>query len=224
DAGAFWRVASDHKAKVIFSAPTAYRAIRAADPEGDLWRQYDSSQLESVFSAGERLDEDTYHWLVEVTNKPVIDHWWQTDAGWPIVANLRGLDPMPMNPGSPSVPVPGSQVGVVNPLGEPVEPGMEGNNVINLPLPPGAMVSLFGEPERFRTSYMAAFPGYYETGDTGYIDDDGYVFVLGRSDDVINVAGHRLSTGTLEAVIAEHPAVAETAVIGVTDGLKRSEE
>ncbi|HIW45980.1 MAG TPA: AMP-binding protein [Candidatus Yaniella excrementigallinarum] len=220
DAGAFWRVASDHKAKVIFSAPTAYRAIRAADPEGDLWRQYDLSQLESVFSAGERLDEDTYHWLVEVTNKPVIDHWWQTESGWPIVANLRGLDPMPMKPGSPSVPVPGYQVGVVNPLGEPVEPGMEGNIVIKLPLPPGAMVGLFGEPERFHTSYMAAFPGYYETGDTGYIDDDGYVFVLGRSDDVINVAGHRLSTGTLEAVIAQHPAVAETAVIGVHDGIK----
>src|SRR5699024_4174954 len=190
DAGAYWRVASDHKAKVMFSAPTAYRAIRAADPEGDLWRQYDLSQLESVFSAGERLDEDTYHWLVEVTNKPVIDHWWQTESGWPIVANLRGLDPMPMKPGSPSVPVPGYQVGVVNPLGEPVEPGMEGNIVIKLPLPPGAMVGLFGEPERFHTSYMAAFPGYYETGDTGYIDDDGYVFVLGRSDDVINVAGH----------------------------------
>lgn len=166
DAGAFWRVASDHKAKVIFSAPTAYRAIRAADPEGDLWRQYDLSQLESVFSAGERLDEDTYHWLVEVTNKPVIDHWWQTESGWPIVANLRGLDPMPMKPGSPSVPVPGYQVGVVNPLGEPVEPGMEGNIVIKLPLPPGAMVGLFGEPERFHTSYMAAFPGYYETGST----------------------------------------------------------
>lgn len=220
DAGAFWRVTADHKAKVIFSAPTAYRAIRAADPEGALWQQYDLSNLQSVFSAGERLDEDTYHWLVEVTKKPVIDHWWQTESGWPIVANLRGLDPMPMKPGSPSVPVPGYQVGVVNPLGEPVDPGIEGNIVIKLPLPPGAMVGLFGEPERFHSSYMAAFPGYYETGDTGYIDDDGYVFVLGRSDDVINVAGHRLSTGTLESVIAQHPAVAETAVIGVHDGIK----
>ena len=220
DAGAFWRVASEHKAKMIFSAPTAYRAIRAADPTGDQWQRYDMSALDAVFSAGERLDEDTYHWLGEVTGKPVVDHWWQTETGWPIVANLRGLDPMPLKAGSPSVAVPGYQVGIVNPLGEPVQPGTEGNIVIKLPLPPGAMVGLYGEPERFHSSYMAAFPGYYETGDTGYMDDEGYVFVLGRSDDVINVAGHRLSTGTLEAVIAEHPAVAETAVIGVADGLK----
>ena len=220
DAGAFWRVASEHGAKMIFSAPTAYRAIRAADPAGEQWKRYDMSKLTNIFSAGERLDEDTYHWLGEVTGKPVVDHWWQTETGWPIVANLRGLDPMPMKAGSPSVPVPGYDVGIVNPLGEPVEPGTEGNIVIKLPLPPGAMVGLYGEPERFHSSYLAAFPGYYETGDTGYIDDDGYVFVLGRSDDVINVAGHRLSTGTLESVIAEHPAVAETAVIGVTDGIK----
>lgn len=220
DAGAFWRVASQHDAKMIFSAPTAYRAIRAADPRGELWNDYDMSGLNTIFSAGERLDEDTYHWLGEVTGKPVIDHWWQTESGWPIVANLRGLDPMPLKPGSPSVPVPGYQVSIVDPLGEPVPAGMEGNIVVKLPLPPGAMVGLYGEPERFQSSYFAAFPGYYETGDTGYMDDDGYVFVLGRSDDVINVAGHRLSTGTLESVIAEHPAVAETAVIGVTDGLK----
>lgn len=220
DAGAFWRVASEHGAKMIFSAPTAYRAIRAADPTGEQWQHYDLSKLTNIFSAGERLDEDTYHWLGQVTGKPVVDHWWQTETGWPIVANLRGLAPMPMKAGSPSVPVPGYNVGVVNPLGEPVSPGTEGNIVIKLPLPPGAMVGLYGEPERFYSSYLAAFPGYYETGDTGYIDDDGYVFVLGRSDDVINVAGHRLSTGTLESLIAEHPAVAETAVIGVSDGLK----
>ena len=220
DAGAFWRVASEHNAKMIFSAPTAYRAIRAADPTGEQWQRYDMSALDAVFSAGERLDEDTYHWLGDVTGKPIVDHWWQTETGWPIVANLRGLDPMPFKPGSPSVAVPGYHVGIVNPLGEPVEPGTEGNIVIKLPLPPGAMVGLYGEPERFHSSYMAAFPGYYETGDTGYMDDEGYVFVLGRPDDVINVAGHRLSTGTLEAVIAEHPAVAETAVIGVADGLK----
>src|SRR5699024_6379976 len=196
------------------------RAIRAADPEGQQWQKYDMSALRNVFSAGERLDEDTYHWLAEVTGKPVVDHWWQTETGWPIVANLRGLDPMPMKPGSPSVPVPGYDVGIVNPLGEPVGPGSEGNIVIKLPLPPGAMVGLYGEPERFHSSYMAAFPGFYETGDTGYIDEDGYVFVLSRSDDVINVAGHRLSTGTLESVIADHPVVAETAVIGVADGIK----
>lgn len=220
DAGAFWRVASEHGAKMIFSAPTAYRAIRAADPTGEQWQHYDLSKLTNIFSAGERLDEDTYHWLGQVTGKPVVDHWWQTETGWPIVANLRGLAPMPMKAGSPSVPVPGYDVGVVDPLGEPVSPGAEGNIVIKLPLPPGAMVGLYGEPERFYSSYLAAFPGYYETGDTGYIDDDGYVFVLGRSDDVINVAGLRLSTGTLESLIAEHPAVAETAVIGVSDGLK----
>lgn len=220
DAGAFWRVAADHRAKMIFSAPTAYRAIRAADPKGELWQRYDMSALETIFAAGERLDEDTYHWLGRVTGKPVVDHWWQTETGWPIVANLRGLDPMPLKPGSPSVPVPGYRVSVVDPLGESVATGTEGNIVVELPLPPGAMVGLYGEPERFHSSYMAAFPGYYETGDTGYIDEVGYVFVLGRSDDVINVAGHRLSTGTLESVIAEHPAVAETAVIGVADGLK----
>lgn len=220
DAGAFWRVASEHKATMIFSAPTAYRAIRAADPTGQQWGNYDLSALETIFSAGERLDEDTYHWLADISGKPVVDHWWQTETGWPIVANLRGLDPMPAKPGSPSVPVPGYDVRVVDPLGEPVEAGTEGNIVIKLPLPPGAMVGLYGEPERFHSSYMAAFPGYYETGDTGYIDADGYVFVLGRSDDVINVAGHRLSTGTLESVIAQHPVVAEAAVIGVHDDIK----
>lgn len=220
DPGAFWRVASEYGTKMIFSAPTAYRAIRAADPNGEHWQRYDMSALETVFSAGERLDEDTYAWLEKVTGKPVVDHWWQTETGWPIVANPRGLDPMPIKPGSPSVPAPGWRVSVVNPLGEPVAAGTEGNIVVELPLPPGAMVGLYGEPERFHSSYMAAFPGYYETGDTGYLDDDGYVYILGRSDDVINVAGHRLSTGTLEAVIAEHPAVAETAVIGVADELK----
>src|SRR5699024_394612 len=148
DAGAFWRVASEHGANIIFSAPTAYRAIRAADPTGEQWQRYDMSKLTNIFSAGERLDEDTYHWLGKITGKPVVDHWWQTETGWPIAANLRGLAPMPLKAGSPSVPVPGYDVGVVNPLGEPVEPGTEGNIVIKLPLPPGAMVGLYGEPER----------------------------------------------------------------------------
>lgn len=220
DAGAFWRICEEYKAKMIFTAPTAYRAIRKDDPKGEEYAKYDLSSLENVFSAGERLDENTYEWLVEVTGKPVVDHWWQTESGWPIAANLRGLDPMELKAGSPSLPVPGWDVKVVDFEGNPVVPQAEGNIVVSLPLPPGAMVGLWNDEQRFHSSYMDAFPGYYLTGDTGFMDDDGYVYILGRSDDVINVAGHRLSTGTIESLVTAHPAVTECAVIGVADRLK----
>lgn len=220
DAGAFWRVVSEHKAKILFTAPTALRAIRKMDPEGELSKNYDLSSLETLFAAGERLDPETYAWASGVLGVPVVDNWWQTETGWPICANLRGLDPMPVKAGSPSVPVPGYNVRVLDPLGEPVSPGQEGNLVIKLPMPPGTLQTLWGNDERFRSAYLNAFPGYYATGDSGLIDEDGYVFVMGRTDDVINVSGHRLSTGQMEQVVAEHPAVAECAVIGVADPLK----
>ncbi|MFT4042887.1 MAG: propionyl-CoA synthetase [Gordonia sp. (in: high G+C Gram-positive bacteria)] len=220
DAGAFWRVIAEHQVNALFTAPTAIRAIRKADPQADLVARHDTSSLRALFAAGERLDPDTFAWAGEVLGVPVIDHWWQTETGWAIAANLRGLEPMPLKPGSPTVPVPGYQVGVVDAAGNLLAPGVEGNIVIALPLPPGTLTGLWGDEERFRSSYLSAFPGYYLTGDSGYIDADGYVFVLGRSDDVINVAGHRLSTGSIEAVVAAHPAVAECAVIGIHDELK----
>ncbi|PXA79909.1 AMP-binding protein [Auritidibacter ignavus] len=220
DAGAFWRVAEEYGAKMLYAAPTAFRAIRKEDPRGEEVKKYDLSRLENVFSVGERLDEATYHWIVEITGKPVVDHWWQTETGWPVAANPRGLEKLPFKPGSPTVPMPGFQVSIVDAAGEPVAEGMEGNIVIKLPLPPGALIGLWNEEDRFKRSYLETFPGYYLTGDTGFIDEDGYIFVLGRSDDVINVAGHRLSTGTLEGLVAEHDAVAECAVIGVADELK----
>ena len=220
DAGAFWRLIAEHGVKALFTAPTAIRAIRREDPEGALIREHDLSRFETLFLAGERLDPDTYHWATAVLGVPVVDNWWQTETGWPIAANLRGLEPLPLKEGSPSVAVPGYDVRVLDGVGQEVAPGVEGNIVIRLPLPPGTLPTLWGDDDRYIGSYLSAFPGYYTTGDGGYRDEDGYLYVLGRTDDVINVAGHRMSTGVLEAVVAAHPAVAECAVIGVADRLK----
>jgi len=220
DAGAFWRVIAEHRVNALFTAPTAFRAIRKADPQAALLGAYDISSLRTLFLAGERLDPDTYHWAADRLGVPVVDHWWQTETGWPIAANLRGLEPMPVKPGSPTVPVPGYDVRVLRASGEECAPGEEGAICIRLPLPPGTLPTLWQDDERYVRSYLTAFPGYYLTGDGGYFDEDGYLFVMGRTDDVINVAGHRLSTGSMEAVLAAHPAVAECAVIGVADELK----
>ncbi|SIS21683.1 acetate--CoA ligase [Williamsia sterculiae] len=220
DAGAFWRVIDEHHVKALFTAPTAIRAIRKADPDATELRRYDVSSLRTLFAAGERLDPETFTWAGTVLGVPVVDHWWQTETGWAIVANLRGLEPMPLKAGSPTVPVPGFVVEVVDADGTPVGAGDEGNILVRLPLPPGTLTGLWNDEDRFRSSYLRAFDGYYLTGDTGYRDRDGYVVVLGRSDDVINVAGHRFSTGSFEAVVASHPAVAECAVIGIHDDIK----
>lgn len=220
DAGAFWRVIGDHKVNVLFTAPTALRAIRKADPDAALLAGYDTSSLKTLFVAGERLDTDTYYWAAEALGVPIVDHWWQTETGWAICANPRGLDSLPIKPGSPSVPMPGFNLSIVDASGEAVEAGEEGNIVLGLPLPPGTLTTLWGDDDRYVSSYLLAFEGCYATGDSGYRDEDGYVFVMGRTDDVINVAGHRLSTGSMEQVIGQHPAVAECAVIGVADPLK----
>ena len=220
DAGAFWRVISEHKVKVMFTAPTAFRAIKKEDPNGELLKKYDLQGFQTLFLAGERLDPDTYHWAGRLLNIPVIDHWWQTETGWAIVANPMGIEQFPIKAGSPTVPVPGYDVRVVDHGGHELGPNQEGNIVIRLPLPPGTLATLWHNDERFVKSYMTSFPGYYETSDGGYIDEDGYVYVMGRMDDVINVAGHRLSTGAMEEIIATHPAVAECAVIGTHDEVK----
>jgi propionyl-CoA synthetase len=221
DAGAFWRVIAEHKVKTMFTAPTAFRAIKKEDPAGLLARKYDLSALRYLFLAGERLDPETYRWAGELLGIPVIDHWWQTETGWPIAADLMGLDPMPTKPGSPTVPVPGYDVHVVDSAtGADVPPGVTGDIVVRLPLPPGCLPTLWGDDQRFVDSYLSRYPGAYLTGDGGYRDEDGYLYVMGRTDDVINVAGHRLSTGEMEEVLASHPAVAECAVIGVGDELK----
>ncbi|HTL91358.1 MAG TPA: propionyl-CoA synthetase [Steroidobacteraceae bacterium] len=220
DAGAFWRVAADHRVNALFTAPTAFRAIKKEDPQGALIARYDLGSLRTLFLAGERCDPATVHWAESKLRVPVIDHWWQTETGWPVAANCRGLTPLPVKPGSASVPVPGYDVRVLDDGGEPVAAGKIGNIVIRLPLPPGTLTSLWKNEAGYRESYLARYPGYYLTGDAGYIDTDGYVWIMSRIDDVINVAGHRLSTGGMEEVLAGHPDVAECAVIGVADALK----
>ena len=220
DAGAFWRVVADHRVNVMFTAPTAIRAIKKEDPEGKLLHGYDLSSLRLLFLAGERLDPETYSWSGQQLGIPVVDNWWQTETGWPIAASPRGLEELPTRAGSPSFPVPGYRVRVVDGAGEDVPAGEDGSIVIRLPLPPGCLPTLWGDDERYVRSYLSAFPGNYLTGDGGRFDADGYLYVMGRTDDVINVAGHRLSTGSMEEVLAAHPAVAECAVIGVHDPLK----
>jgi propionyl-CoA synthetase len=220
DAGAFWRVISEHRVKTLFTAPTAFRAIKKEDPHGELARQHDLSGFRYLFLAGERLDPETYRWAGELLGTPVIDHWWQTETGWPIAADLMGLEPLPTKPGSPTMPVPGYDVRIVDSDGNELGPGRTGEIVVRLPLPPGCLPSLWRDDERFVASYLSRHPGCYITGDGGYRDNDGYLYVMGRIDDVINVAGHRLSTGEMEEVLASHPAVAECAVIGVNDALK----
>ena len=204
----------------MFTAPTAFRAIKKEDPKGEFAGRYDLSGLRYLFLAGERLDPETYRWASELLGIPVIDHWWQTETGWPIVANPAGIELLPIKPGSPTRPLPGWDVQVLDANGRRVTDGSDGAIVVRLPMPPGSLPTLWNDDERFLSSYMAAFDGYYLTGDGGRIDDDGYVFVMGRTDDVINVAGHRLSTGGMEEVLASHPDVAECAVIGVADPLK----
>jgi propionyl-CoA synthetase len=220
DAGAFWRVVAEYGVKTLFTAPTAFRAIKKEDPAGEFTQRHDLSRFQYLFLAGERLDPETYRWASELLGIPVIDHWWQTETGWAIVADLMGLEPMPTKAGSPTMPVPGFDVRIVDAGGTEVKPGDTGDIVVRLPLPPGCLPTLWQDDERFVASYLAAHPGYYTTGDGGYRDGDGYVFVMGRIDDVINVAGHRLSTGQMEEVLASHPAVAECAVIGVHDDTK----
>jgi propionyl-CoA synthetase len=220
DAGAFWRVISEHGVKALFTAPTAFRAIRKEDPEAKLARQYDLSCLQTIFAAGERLDPPTYEWLTETFGLPVLDHWWQTETGWSIAANLHGLESMPVKSGSSTMPVPGFNVEILDEAGNQLPPNKQGFIAIKLPLPPCCLTTIWGDVERFKSSYLEAYPGYFTTGDGGYFDDDGYLFVMGRVDDVINVAGHRLSTGEMEEVVGSHPMVAECAVIGRRDELK----
>ncbi|HEX5811050.1 MAG TPA: propionyl-CoA synthetase [Pseudonocardia sp.] len=220
DAGQFWRVIAEHGAKAMFTAPTAFRAIKKEDPKGALLGQYDLSHMRYLFLAGERLDPETYHWASDLLGIPVIDHWWQTETGWAICANPAGLELLPIKPGSPTKPMPGWDVRIVDSSGRPVPPGEDGAIVIKLPLPPGALPTLWNDDDRYVRSYLSAFDGFYLTGDGGHIDEDGYLYVMGRTDDVINVAGHRLSTGGMEEALASHPAVAECAVIGVADTFK----
>ncbi|MEM6308656.1 MAG: propionyl-CoA synthetase [Pseudomonadota bacterium] len=220
DAGTFWRVISEHKVKCFFTAPTAIRAVKREDPKGKMAAQYDLGALRALFLAGERADPDTIEWAEKLLDKPVIDHWWQTETGYAIAANPMGLELLPMKIGSPSVPMPGYDVQILGEDGHPLTDGELGAIAVKLPLPPGTLPTLWNAPDRFQSSYLTAFPGYYETGDAGMKDKDGYLYIMARTDDVINVAGHRLSTGAMEEVLAAHPDVAECAVIGVTDQLK----
>ena len=217
DAGTFWRVVESHRVKSFFVAPTAFRAIRKEDPDCALKARYDLSSLEYQFVAGERLDPPTYFWLQEHLRIPVIDHWWQTETGWPMCANMAGIELMETRPGSPTLPVPGYDLRILDEEGHELGPDQEGAVVIRGPLPPGALPTVWGDHQRYVDAYWSQYEGFYLTGDGGYRDEDGYVYIMGRIDDVINVAGHRLSTGQLEEVLAEHPAVAECAVIGRDD-------
>jgi len=220
DAGAFWRVIEQHRVKCLFTAPTAFRAIRREDPEGALLEQHDISSLETLFLAGERCDPDTLHWAEKQLEVPVIDHWWQTESGWAMAANPMGIEALEVKAGSPTVAVPGYDIRVLDDEGIEVEAGQSGNIVSKLPLPPGTLPTLWGNQERYFETYLSRFEGYYLTGDAGVVDEQGYIWVMSRIDDVINVAGHRLSTGALEEALATHPDVAECAVIGVEDRLK----
>ncbi|TDE28942.1 propionyl-CoA synthetase [Nonomuraea mesophila] len=220
DPGAFWRVVATYGVRTLFTAPTAIRAIKKEDPAGNFAKQQDLSTLRYLFLAGERLDPDTYHWASDLLGIPVVDHWWQTETGWPVAANCVGIEPLPIRPGSPTKPVPGWDVHVLDADGNDCPPGVDGAVTVKLPLPPGALPTLYRDEARFARSYLERYPGHYLSGDGGHFDADGYLYVMGRIDDVINVAGHRLSTGSMEEVIAAHPDVAECAVIGVADELK----
>ena len=220
DAAAFWRIVARHRVSTLFTAPTAIRAIKREDPAGEQMRAHDTRSLRALFLAGERADPDTVQWAAAQLQRPVIDHWWQTETGWPMVANCLGIEALPVKPGSPTRPVPGFDVAVLDPHGEPLPPGEQGALAVKLPLPPGSLPTLWNDDAGFRRAYLAEHPGYYSTGDGGYVDADGYVYVMGRTDDVINVAGHRLSTGEFEQVLAAHPAIAECAVIGIADEIK----
>lgn len=220
DAGAFWRVISEHRVKVLFTAPTAFRAIKREDPDGKLLKEHDLAEFKCLFLAGERTDSDTYRWAHDLLGVPVIDHWWQTETGWPVAANCVGLELLPVKPGSVAKAVPGYVVKVVDDDGNIVPSGTQGIVVIELPLLPGTLPTLWHNDRKFRESYLDPFPGYYFTGDEGYMDRDGYIYIMGRLDDVINVAGHRLSTGAMEEVISQHPDIAECAVVGAADEFK----
>ena len=220
DAGAFWRMISEYGIKALFTAPTAFRAIKKEDPGAEHLKRYDMSGFKALFLAGERADPDTVQWAERILGVPVIDHWWQTETGWAIVGNPLGLGALPVKHGSPTVPMPGYDVQIVDEGGKPVAANTMGSVVVKLPLPPGCLPTLWQADDRFRESYLSAFPGFYNTSDAGFMDEDGYLFIMGRTDDIINVAGHRLSTGGMEEVLASHPDVAECAVIGIKDALK----
>jgi propionyl-CoA synthetase len=220
DAGAFWRVISEYKAVALFTAPTAFRAIKKEDPDGKLLKQYDLSSFRTLFLAGERGDPPTIQWAQTMLGVPIVDHWWQTETGWSICGNFQGLDPMPIKPGSCSVPAPGWDMHVLDDNGQPMKRGEVGALVAKLPMPPGTFPTLWKAEQRFKEAYLTEYPGYYKTGDAGVIDEDGYVSVMTRVDDVINVAGHRLSTGQIEEVLASHDAVAECACVGIADEMK----
>ena len=220
DPGAFWRVISQHRVSVLFTAPTAFRAIKKEDPAGEYVRKYDLSRFRTLFLAGERCDPDTLLWAQDLLRVPVIDHWWQTETGWPIAANCMGIEALPVKPGSPTRAVPGYDVRVLDDQGRDLPAGEMGSITVKLPLPPGCLPTLWNNEEGYRKAYLEQYPGYYVTSDGGFCDEDGYLWIMGRIDDVINVAGHRLSTGAMEEVLAAHPAVAECAVLGVADALK----